>query len=334
MYSQYIWNAYLINPAIGGAENFMEVKAGYRSQWVGMEGSPSTLFITANGQLGKKVLNREDKDIVNREAAGNDQEPSGLARVFRYSKPSYPNLPQNYKVRPHHGVGMQIMGDQIGPFSTIGVYGNYAYHVPLTSKMYASLGAFVGAKQYKMNVSKVRLDNQDDIAIGTQGNLYGLFPDAMVGFMLYAEKFYVGISANQILYSNIGLRNKAREYVSGSAQLEPHYFLTGGYRIRLNRELAFIPSTLVRYYPGTKLSADFTGKINYMDLLWAGVSYRAAEAFVFLVGFSYANKVDFGYSYDLSASSRNKYVRLVSHEIMVGFRMINNTSIGRPSYVW
>src|SRR5690606_14980493 len=104
---------------------------------------------------------------------------------------------------------------------------------------------------------------------------------------------------------------KAREYVSGSAQLEPHYFLTGGYRIRLNRELAFIPSTLVRYYPGTKLSADFTGKINYMDLLWAGVSYRAAEAFVFLVGFSYANKVDFGYSYDLSASSRNKYVRLV-----------------------
>lgn len=334
MYSQYIWNAYLINPAIGGAENFLEVKAGYRSQWVGLEGAPQTLFITANTQLGKKVLNREDKDVVNRESNGNDQEPSGLARFFRYTKPAYPNLPQSYKVRAHHGVGFQILGDRIGPFTNMGFYGNYAYHVPITSKMYASLGTFLGLKQYKMDIGRVMLENPDDMAIGNQGNLYGLFPDAMVGFMLYSEKFYAGISANQILYSNVSLRNRAQQYVSATAKLEPHYFLTGGYRIGLSSEFAFIPSTLVRYYPGTKLSADFTGKINYMDLLWAGVSYRAAEALVFLVGFSYANKLDFGYSYDLSVSQRNKYVRLVSHEIMVGFRMINNKSIGRPSYVW
>ena len=334
MYSQYIWNAYLINPAIGGAENFMEVKAGYRNQWIGSEGTPQTLFITANTQLGKKVLNREDKDIVNREGKGSDTEPSGVARFFRYSKPAYPNLPQSYKVRAHHGVGLQILGDRIGPFTNMGIYGNYAYHVPLTSKLYASVGTFLGVKQYKMDIGRVKLDNPDDVAIRNQRNLYGLFPDAMVGFMLYSEKFYAGISANQILYSNVSLRNRAQQYVSGTAQLEPHYFLTGGYRIGLNREFAFIPSTLVRYYPGTTLSADFTGKINYMDILWAGVSYRAAEALVFLVGFSYANKLDFGYSYDLSVSQRNRYIRLVSHEIMVGFRLINNKTIGRPSYVW
>jgi len=333
LYSQYIWNAYLINPAIGGAENFLDIKAGYRTQWIGLEGSPKTFFLTANTQLGKKVLNREDKDVIIREGKFKSKS-SKVAGVLGYKTPEYPNIPRNYKVRPHHGVGIQAMVDRIGPFSTVAVYGNYAYHLPITSKIYASAGAFIGVKQYKLDASRVTLDNPDDQLVGTGGDLNGMTPDGMAGLMLYSDRFYVGLSASQIFNANFKLRKKAGQYVSAEAQLEPHFFATGGYRLRITREFAFAPSTLVRIYPGTDLSVDLTGKINYLDLLWGGVSYRAGEAVVFLAGISYGHMFDFGYSYDMSVSKRKKFPSVVSHEIMVGYRMVNNDARGKPSFVW
>lgn len=333
LYSQYIWNAYLINPAIGGAENFLDIKAGYRNQWTGLDGAPTSLYLTANMQLGKKVLNREDKDVINREG-GDASDKGGFAKVLGYKTPSYPNIPSSYQIKPHHGVGLQVMVDQVGIFSTLAIYGNYAYHLPLTNKVYASMGTFFGIKQYKIDADEATTDQPGDQAIGSTGNLTGITPDAMAGFMVYSEKFYVGLSANQILNINNSLRNKAEKYVSATAELEPHFFLTGGYRFKVGSDFAFVPSTLVRYFPGTDISADLTGKFNYLDLIWAGVSYRAAEAVVMLVGVSYGNKIDIGYSYDMSASKRNKDIRLVSHEILLGYRMINNTTSGRPSFVW
>lgn len=333
LFSQYIWNAYLVNPAIGGAENFLDVKAGYRTQWVGLEGSPKTFYLTANSQIGKKVLNREDKDVIIREGKF-QQKKSKVAEMLGYKNPEYPNIPRNYKVRAHHGVGLQIMGDRIGPFSTMSVYGNYAYHLPITNKIYASMGAFVGVKQYKLDASKTTLDNPNDPLVGAGDDLNGLTPDGMAGVMLYSERFYAGFSANQIFNSSFKLRKKAGKYVSAEAQLQPHLFATGGYRIKVSREFAFVPSTLIRIYPGTDLSVDLTGKFNYLDLIWGGVSYRAGEAVVLLAGISYGHILDFGYSYDMSVSKRNKFPSIVSHEIMVGYRMVNNDAKGKPSFVW
>jgi hypothetical protein len=32
-YTQYIFNNFLLNPAVAGIENYTDVKLGYRSQW-------------------------------------------------------------------------------------------------------------------------------------------------------------------------------------------------------------------------------------------------------------------------------------------------------------
>lgn len=333
MYSQYIWNAYLINPAIGGAENFLEFKSGYRSQWVGLEGAPKTLFISGNGQLGKKIINREDIDVVNRDKQ--DKKPvNRLARALGYKKPAYPEMPSNYKLHAHHGVGGQLIGDQIGPFSTLAIYASYAFHLPVSRKVYASMGTFVGVKQFRLAIDKVTLDQQGDNAISSQGDMYGLTPDAVVGMMLYSTRWYAGVSMNQVLSGTLSLKQKMDAQVVARAGLEPHFFLTGGYRFRLSSELALIPSTLVRYFPGTAPAVDVTAKLNYMDLIWLGSSFRAGDAAVFLVGFTYANRLDFGYSYDMSANSRNQDIRIHSHEVMIGYRIVNKKFTGKPSYVW
>lgn len=52
-YTQYIMNNYIINPAVAGIENYWDVKASHRMQWVGLQDAPVTTYITAHGRLKK-----------------------------------------------------------------------------------------------------------------------------------------------------------------------------------------------------------------------------------------------------------------------------------------
>ena len=53
--SQYMFNDYLINPAVGGSLDYMPVALSIRSQWAGLEGSPKTQFLSAHTKWGRKI---------------------------------------------------------------------------------------------------------------------------------------------------------------------------------------------------------------------------------------------------------------------------------------
>ena len=48
-YTQYILNNFILNPALAGIENYWDVKASHRHQWVGLDGAPVTTYITIRG---------------------------------------------------------------------------------------------------------------------------------------------------------------------------------------------------------------------------------------------------------------------------------------------
>lgn len=48
LYGLYITNPIMINPAYSGFNNGLEVSAGYRHQWAGFDGSPTTTYASAN----------------------------------------------------------------------------------------------------------------------------------------------------------------------------------------------------------------------------------------------------------------------------------------------
>ncbi|MBI4647852.1 MAG: type IX secretion system membrane protein PorP/SprF [Bacteroidia bacterium] len=57
LYSQYLMNGFLLNPAIAGSVNYIPVQLTARSQWVGIEDAPQTFAISAhtglsNGKMG------------------------------------------------------------------------------------------------------------------------------------------------------------------------------------------------------------------------------------------------------------------------------------------
>ena len=58
-YTQYIMNNYIINPAVAGIENYWDVKASHRMQWVGLQDAPVTTYLTMHGPLKQEPLRSE-----------------------------------------------------------------------------------------------------------------------------------------------------------------------------------------------------------------------------------------------------------------------------------
>jgi type IX secretion system PorP/SprF family membrane protein len=56
-YSHYLFNQFQINPAVAGTKQCLDMRFGYRTQWVGFEGAPRTGFASINGFIGKPKRN-------------------------------------------------------------------------------------------------------------------------------------------------------------------------------------------------------------------------------------------------------------------------------------
>lgn len=66
LYSQYMLNPLLINPAYAGLNNNFNAMVGYRTQWTGLEGQPQTINASAhtslvNNKVGAGILFTNDK---------------------------------------------------------------------------------------------------------------------------------------------------------------------------------------------------------------------------------------------------------------------------------
>lgn len=61
IYSQYLFNKYLINPAVAGADGYTSLNLTTRQQWTGYQGAPQTYSLSYNGRLLKqKYLIRDN----------------------------------------------------------------------------------------------------------------------------------------------------------------------------------------------------------------------------------------------------------------------------------
>jgi hypothetical protein len=54
------------------------------------------------------------------------------------------------------------------------------------------------------------------------------------------------------------------------------------------------PSVMIKYVPGTSVPAQFdlNVKVQYMDLLWMGASYRVNDGYAAMLGTNISNTVN------------------------------------------
>ena len=314
-YTQYVLNQYIINPAISGIENYVDVKISARDQWVGLAGSPKTSYITVHAPLGKK-----------------DYRTSATSYSIPGENPRGKYYWENYTAaEPHHGIGLSIINDKTGSYNRFTSTFSYAYHIGLSPTTNLSAGFAAGIS--KVSIDRTMHDfsgsgDPIDPATGSaiSGELFKIRPDLSAGLYLYSRDFFIGLAAQQVIPQKLQFVDDAAFETAG--KLVPHIFLNAGYRFLLTDDINAIPSIMVKYISASSKSnfqPEANVKLQYRDLLWVGGSYRYQDGYAAMLGLNVSNTFNIGYAYDFTTSNLNSVSR-GTHELMIGFLLGNKFS--------
>ena len=219
--------------------------------------------------------------------------------------------------------------DETGPTSRTGAYLSYAYNLVLRPNLRAALGVSAGMQQFAVDGQKLQFFDPTTVAASDASQVL----DASVGLWVYSSDFYVGISGAQLLGNKLDFSYGPTSLSEGAGNyLRRHYFATAGVRVPLSSDWSLVPSVLVKAVQPAPLSLDLNAKLKYQDLLWAGVSWRAFDSFVTMVGLSY-EQFTLGYSYDAGLSQLAGY-HGGSHEVLLGLRLKKKAQVVCTNRFW
>lgn len=314
-YTQYIFNNYLLNPALSGIENYTDIKVGYRKQWVGIENAPQTSFVTANWKLGD--------DYVWKNA---------LSLPDHGDNPMSRNYMQNYTSSPaHHGMGVIATLDKAGAITRLDAGLTYAYHLQMSGALNLSVGVSAGLTRVGLDVNALdfgdptRVDPSVSNAIISQ-----VKPDLGVGVWLYGARFFAGASVQQILPQKLTFTNDSK-YNTGKEVA--HFFVTTGYRLFVDDEISVTPSVMFKQVSTAPVSVDLNMKMSFKDKFWIGGSYRKDDSFSGMAGVNINKLFNLTYAYDFTTSRLNT-VSNGSHEIVLGLQLNNIYEVLSTQRMW
>ena len=100
--------------------------------------------------------------------------------------------------------------------------------------------------------------------------------------------------------------------------------------MKINENIFFQPSFLLRYVKNSPLDFDINTNFLFYDKFWLGTGFRLGYGIVFLTQYYITDKFKVGYAYD---TSFNKIKSVVggSHEILIGYDFAKRT-IAKASF--
>ncbi len=312
-YTQYIFNNYLLNPALSGIENYTDFKAGFRKQWSGIENAPQTTFASAHWSLGGNYLWKNPLSLPER---GED--------------PMSDNYMQNYTASPaHHGVGAMVVLDKAGPLSRLDADLTYAYHMQLSGTLNLSLGVAAGLTRFSLNRGALTFEDQNDPALNH--TIVGQTkPDLALGLWLYGAQFFAGVSVQQILPQKLSFTTDPAYNLGKEV---PHAFATVGYKLFIDETISLMPSVMIKYVRPMPLSVDANLKLNFKDRFWIGGSYRYKDSYAGMIGFNFSKLANLTYAYDVTTSELKGFSK-GSHEIVLGIQLNNVYEAASNMRMW
>ena len=293
LYSQYMFNPYLINSAICGTNDYSMLLLNYRDQWSGF----------GNGS-------------VNMMQDGVDPSPKTFSLSFEKGMTN------------HSAIGFSVAQDQTLAVKNLSVQLTYAYRFKLNSNLNLSLSLSPVYSSISLNNSELwALDSEDilwdDETIEKGGNL-----DFNFGAYMFNDRFDIGFSIANLAeteYSSIGnnvLGPDEQFYINGLDTVNrriQHLFFHSSYNFQLNQthSLSLVPSILVKSTWITKPQLDMNLKLIYWDFFWIGTSYRTSDNVIAPMFGINTENLFIGYSYDISNSAISSY-HSGTHAISLG----------------
>lgn len=161
-FSNFVANAIFYNPAVVGGKDCLELKSGYRNQWIGIDGAPSTTFLS----FSTSVINP--------------------TRLFSES---------------HIGLGGYFQDESFGSFKKTTFNLSYSYSFLIKPKVTFAFGIHAGIQQLGIDAGSIHLFQRNDPILDGSGKIV-LVPDGGVGCFFENDNWYVGYSLKNMVMNN------------------------------------------------------------------------------------------------------------------------------------
>ena len=211
-----------------------------------------------------------------------------------------------------HGVGIQLMNDEIGLFTHKRIVLQYAYKM----KMFGgtmSIGIQGGMLSEGFKGSEIDPENPNDPAFSTT-DVTGTAMDISLGLYYQHGSWYAGASMLHVTAPAVELGDKSVYDISRM------YYLTGGYNIRLRNPFLTIHPTVLARTDGVDYRVDLTARVKYTHdrkMLYGGVGYSPSHSVTAMIGGNF-HGICLGYSYEMFTSGTG--MGHGCHELFVGYQ--------------
>jgi len=295
IYSQYLYNKFLINPAHAGSDGYTSINVTAREQWIGYSGAPRTYSLSWQTRILKKPY-----DIKHKSSNRTVYRPKTDGKV---------------------GFGAYIFSDRNGLIQRTGFQATYAYHLWLQPNTQLSLGLAVTGYHFIVNADETSFEDPNEPWL-TDNLRRGVFvPDADFGIYLLNPKFDLGISAQQLF----GAAAKIGDYAYRNFRMNRHFYVFGSYYIDLGNKSELEPSVLAKMSEELLPQADFGLTYIYDQNIWSGLTYRTGGGIIANIRFKYVPKhsmktaMFFGYAVDFTLNQIQR-VTYGTHELTMAIK--------------
>lgn len=295
LYSQYLYNKFLINPAHAGSDGFKSINLTAREQWVGYSGAPRTISLSFQTRFLKEGY-KIKQNLLNKS-------------VYRP------------KTDGKVGFGGYIFSDRNGHVQRTGFQTAYSYHFWLHDYTQLSLGLALNGYYMTVNVNETNFENPDEPwLIDNYGK--GLFvPNVDFGVYLLNPAFDFGFSVQQLLGSEVQFGS----FGSMEYKMYRHYYTFGSYNFSFDTKSVLSPSFLVKMSEELRPQLDIGCTYIYDQGFWTGLTYRTNGAIIANIMVRYIpSKVNMtslfiGYAFDFT-SNKIQSVTYGTHEITMALK--------------
>jgi type IX secretion system PorP/SprF family membrane protein len=223
-------------------------------------------------------------------------------------------------------VGLLMFSDKIGVSREIGMQGNAAYRMRLNNGK-LSFGLSGGFSHYRNDWSEIKTNDADD-EIFALGNDQFIIPNFSVGAYYYTSNWYLSVSAPFLLKASY---SGGADYGPENDVASYNYFINGGMRMRLNQDLQFRPSLMMRMNSGSPLQLDMNSMLEWREFIEGGISIRTGDAIIGLLKVHITEQLLLGYAYDFTLTPINVYSN-GTHEITLLYDFKYKKNVSNPRF--
>ena len=280
MFTQYIYNTQVINPAYVGYREALSITAHHRSQWIGFKGAPSTQTVSIYSPLKKAEL--------------------AVGAVLMHDKigPSRETDLQfdlAYRVRLSNKATLSF-----GTKVSAGLYQINLAGLEISSDYYHLLNQTVPT---------------DEMFLNNTSSL--ILPNIGFGAYYYKKLYFLGISSPKMLRHKLEKKDSFN-YELLEGRTEPTLYIQGGYIFEIDKDFKIQPTGIIKATPNAPLSIGAFVSAILVDDIKVGVFYHVKETAGALIQYQINDQIRLGYSFDV-ATNRLISTNFGSHEVMFNY---------------